>query len=600
MTEALSSQADGSPSSAGFAHSSSTLTDAELCARIRHHRPDSSAGRAAFGELYARHRLPALHFALRLNRERGRAEDAVAEAFAKIWRAWGRGAGPEESFKPYLMAAVRSESYRRSATTRATTTVEPEVLTFLADPEPSDHAAEVAERDQLGRAFRGLPDAWQSALTLIDIDGVPTADAAASMGLSPNSFSSLLRRAREGLRAAYLQQHVEPSPPECAEFSAELARFVRHQLSPKRAEAIQAHLSQCSHCRRQSFRLRSLNTTFQAWITPAVLAAALIEIGHFPEGALFLAGTSTLKAESGAQVGAGASEPHSSALIGGSKSGVGAAGAGNSGGGSAGVAAGVSTLKVALASIAATAAIAAGTVTLVDLQNDSAPRPAAAAEASSTPAPAPLPTSPPTSSPQAAVPDRGSENSAGAAERDEKSDSGRSGPPDEAPAPDAHDGHSPDPQEDAQTPVPEAENQPSAPSDEPAGTPSDKRAEAPGDEPAEAPGDRDEPAEEGEEQKPAEEADESSPPPITDAAGPAPTEGPTTAGDPGPEPTESDAETSAASDGSSDSDDSADAGTPSDSDDSADAGSSDASDTVGEDGDGGSHCHYFGWWEHCH
>ncbi|WP_426936726.1 sigma-70 family RNA polymerase sigma factor [Brevibacterium sp. LE-L] len=569
MTEALSSQADGSPSSAGFAHSSSTLTDAELCARIRHHRPDSSAGRAAFGELYARHRLPALHFALRLNRERGRAEDAVAEAFAKIWRAWGRGAGPEESFKPYLMAAVRSESYRRSATTRATTTVEPEVLTFLAGPEPSDHAAEVAERDQLGRAFRGLPDAWQSALTLIDIDGVPTADAAASMDLSPNSFSSLLRRAREGLRAAYLQQHVEPSPPECAEFSADLARFVRHQLSPKRAEAIQAHLSQCSHCRRQSFRLRSLNTTFQAWITPAVLAAALIEIGHFPKGGVLLTGTSTLKAESGAQMGAGASEPHSSALIGGSKSGVGAAGAGSSGSGGAGIAAGVSTLKVALASIAATAAIAAGTVTLVDLQNDSAPRPAAAAEASSAPAPAPLPISPPTSSPQAAVPD-------------------------------AHDGHSPDPQEDAQTPVPEAENQPSAPSDEPAGTPSDKRAEAPGDEPAEAPGDRDEPAEEGEEQKPAEEADESSPPPITDAADPAPTEGPTTAGDPGPEPTESDAETSAASDGSSDSDDSADAGTPSDSDDSADAGSSDASDTVGEDGDGGSHCHYFGWWEHCH
>lgn len=557
MTEALSSPADGSPSSAGFAHSSSTLTDAELCARIRHHRPDSSAGRAAFGELYARHRLPALHFALRLNRERGRAEDAVAEAFAKIWRAWGRGAGPEESFKPYLMAAVRSESYRRSATTRATTTVEPEVLTFLADPEPSDHAAEVAERDQLGRAFRGLPDAWQSALTLIDIDGVPTADAAASMDLSPNSFSSLLRRAREGLRAAYLQQHVEPSPPECAEFSAELARFVRHQLSPKRAEAVQAHLSQCSHCRRQSFRLRSLNTTFQAWITPAVLAAALIEIGHFPKGGVLLTGTSTLKAESGAQMGAGASEPHSSALIGGSKSGVGAAGAGSSGSGGAGIAAGVSTLKVALASIAATAAIAAGTVTLVDLQNDSAPRPAAAAEASSAPAPAPLPISPPTSSPQAA-------------------------------APDAHDEHSPVPQEDAQTPAPEAENQPSAPSDEPAGTPSDKRAEAPGDEPAEAPGDRDEPAEEGEEQKPAEEADESSPPPITDAADPAPTEGPTTAGDPGPEPTESDAETSAASDGSSDSDDS------------ADAGSSDASDTVGEDGDGGSHCHYFGWWEHCH
>ncbi|WP_209373756.1 sigma-70 family RNA polymerase sigma factor [Brevibacterium renqingii] len=317
MTEAWSSSADDSHSPFGLPRTSSELSDSELCARIRHHRPDSSAGRSAFGELYARHRLPALHLALRLNRDRSRAVDAVAEAFAKIWRAWGQNAGPEESFKPYLMAAVRSESYRRTATNRATTVVEPEVLTFLADSEPSDHAAEVAERDQLGRAFRGLPDTWQSALTLIDIDGTPTADAAESMDLSPNSFSSLLRRAREGLRAAYLQEHVEPSPPECAEYSAELARFVRQQLSPKRAEAIEAHLSHCSHCRRQSFRLRSLNTTFRAWITPAALAAALIEIGHFPEGALLLSEGSTIGVASAPHSSSAAPEPHSSALAGG-------------------------------------------------------------------------------------------------------------------------------------------------------------------------------------------------------------------------------------------------------------------------------------------
>src|SRR5699024_10012911 len=158
----------------------------------------------------------------------------------------------------------------------ATTTVKPDVLAFLADSEPGDHAAEVAERDQLGRAFKALPDTWQKALTLIDIAGTPTAEAAEAaeaMALSTTSFSWLLRRAREGLRVAYLQEHVEPSPPECAEHSSELARFVRHQLSPKRSEALEAHLVQCSHCRGQSFRLRSLNTTFQAWITPAALAA---------------------------------------------------------------------------------------------------------------------------------------------------------------------------------------------------------------------------------------------------------------------------------------------------------------------------------------
>lgn len=356
MTEAWHPSDEHPHTAFGLPQSDNELSDSVLCARIRRHRPDSPAGRAAFGELYARHQLPALHFALRLNRDRSRAEDAVAEAFAKIWRAWGQGGGPDESFKPYLMAAVRSESYRRTATTRATTTVEPDVLAFLADSEPGDHAAEVAERDQLGRAFKALPDTWQKALTLIDIDGTPTAEAAEAMGLSPNSFSSLLRRAREGLRVAYLQEHVEPSPPECAEHSSELARFVRHQLSPKRSEALEAHLAQCSHCRGQSFRLRSLNTTFQAWITPAALAAALIEIGHFPEGASVLAAGSSTTAF-GTTTGA----------PGGSTSGL------ATGGGTA----------------ANTTGVAAGAVSIIDFESDPAQQPANAAETSSASAPSP-------------------------------------------------------------------------------------------------------------------------------------------------------------------------------------------------------------------
>ncbi|GAA1637635.1 MULTISPECIES: RNA polymerase sigma factor [Brevibacterium] len=264
--------------------------DAELCAVIVDRGPDSDAGRRAFAQLYARHRLPALHFALRLTGDYTRAEDAVAEAFAKIWRAWGNGAGPQESFKSYLMTAVRSESFRLTAMTGATTTVEPDVLAFLAGGTSRDHASEVSERDQLGRAFRTLPATWQTAITMIDIDGTPTAAAAEALGLSVNSFHSLLHRAREGLRTAYLQEHVEPAKPSCAEYSSELARYVRNQLGIKRGKSVETHLRHCRYCRRQSVLLTKINTKLGAWLTPSVLAAALIESEQFPAVPEIIAG----------------------------------------------------------------------------------------------------------------------------------------------------------------------------------------------------------------------------------------------------------------------------------------------------------------------
>ena len=393
MSEAWSSPRHDLGSS--FEHSSDTTqrSDSELCAQIRQSSPNSPAGRAAFGELYARHRLPALHVALRLNRDRSRAEDSVSEAFTKIWQAWGNGAGPDDSFKPYLMAAVRSESYRRKATTRATTAVEPDVLSFLAGPELLDYANEVTERDQLGRAFKTLPDSWQSAITMIDIDGVPVSAAAESMELSPNSFNSLLRRAREGLRVAYLQEYVAPSRPECAEYSADLASYVRGRLGSRRVNSLEAHLSQCKDCDPQVARLRDLNTTFQAWITPVVIAAALIKIEHFPTSAVPAAdgsiwslvlgsssgeGTGAVGTGTGTNVG-----PWVTAASADTTTGV---GAGASGSGVGSLAVGTASIKITLACIAAAVTIVATAAGIVAIQNDSAPQTPSAAGHSDVPA----------------------------------------------------------------------------------------------------------------------------------------------------------------------------------------------------------------------
>ncbi|GGC44682.1 sigma-70 family RNA polymerase sigma factor [Brevibacterium sediminis] len=581
MTEEWSSSADSSRSPFGLPHPSSELSDSDLCACIRDHRPESAAARAAYGELYARHRLPALHVALRLSRNRAQAEDAVAEAFAKIWRAWGRGKGPDESFKAYLMAAVRSESYRRTAMVRATTIVEPDVLTFLADSEPSDLAAEVAERDQLGRAFKTLPDAWQSALTLIDIEGISTADAAAMLGLSSNSISSLLRRAREGLRAAYLQEHVEPSAPECAKYSSALARFVRQQLGPKRAEAIKAHLSHCSHCRRQSFELRSINAKFQVWITPAALAAALIEWGHFPEEAMLLTGAGTASVGPSEQSGSVVAEPHSSAAAAVSKSSTSTAAAGSSGGSTAGIAAGASVVKIVIAGIAASAAIAAGAATLVNLQRDPAPQSAAAEETSSAPFDPPKTTPSSPSPPRTAEPDGGDESAEGS-DGHEQNATERSASREEE--------RSRDSRKNAQAPHPEKE----------ASTPSSSDRQQPRNDPAEVP-----PVE------PDEPSSEAAP----ETAAPTPAEEPTDSSEPSLEPSSTpsappEPSSDSSSESSEDTDDAAansDTGTSTASSEpdagvnsASDADASGVSDADGEDPNEGPHCHVVGWWEFCH
>ena len=68
------------------------LTDGELIQRV------ADRDRAAFDELYRRYTRPLLGLALRRLGDRGRAEDALQDAFAAVWRSAGsydpqRGAG---------------------------------------------------------------------------------------------------------------------------------------------------------------------------------------------------------------------------------------------------------------------------------------------------------------------------------------------------------------------------------------------------------------------------------------------------------------------------------------------------------------------------
>ena len=78
------------------------LTDGELIERV------ADGDRDAFDELYRRYTRPVLGLALRRLGDRGRAEDAVQETFASIWRA-ARSYRPERGpGAPWLYAVARN------------------------------------------------------------------------------------------------------------------------------------------------------------------------------------------------------------------------------------------------------------------------------------------------------------------------------------------------------------------------------------------------------------------------------------------------------------------------------------------------------------
>jgi RNA polymerase sigma-70 factor, ECF subfamily len=80
----------------------SDVSDAELISRV------GSGDRNAFEVLYKRYSRPVFGLALRRLGDRGRAEDAVQETFASVWRAAGSYKPERGPGAPWLYAVARN------------------------------------------------------------------------------------------------------------------------------------------------------------------------------------------------------------------------------------------------------------------------------------------------------------------------------------------------------------------------------------------------------------------------------------------------------------------------------------------------------------
>ena len=124
-------------------------TDEELLARV------ADGDRDAFGDLYQRYARAVLGLAIRRLGDRGRAEDAVQEAFASVWRAarsYKRDRGP---VAPWLYAVARNAIADRG---RARTEPPAEPLDSPSDePGPPEQAEQSWVAYRVHRAMEELP-----------------------------------------------------------------------------------------------------------------------------------------------------------------------------------------------------------------------------------------------------------------------------------------------------------------------------------------------------------------------------------------------------------------------------------------------------------
>src|SRR4051794_19349962 len=242
----------------------SALSDAELITSSR------AGSDAAFAVLYSRHAGSARAAARSLGASRSDVDDLVAEAFTRVLSALQRGAGPEVAFRPYLMTCVRNAWYdkaRKDGRVDVPGDVPEDInLALLNVPPDSEDARMVAA------AFASLPERWQMVLWHTEVEGRPAADVGPLLGLAPNAVAALAYRAREGLRQAYLQAHLQLPPPDaCRDTIAKLGAYVRDGLSARDRRKVDEHLKHCDRCTALLVELQEVSSSLRGVLVPILL-----------------------------------------------------------------------------------------------------------------------------------------------------------------------------------------------------------------------------------------------------------------------------------------------------------------------------------------
>jgi RNA polymerase sigma factor (sigma-70 family) len=227
---------------------------------------------AAFTDLYRRHAGAARRYAARRCRGAG-ADDAVAVAFASVFRAVLNGGGPNEDFKSYLLAAVRNaivDQIRRRGRLS-----EVDVESIDAEAAAWDVPEHSPVGTHMGAALDALPDRQRQALWDTEVEGHSNDEMARRLELSVNAFAALKKRARRNLADAYATQVAGGDV--CVWVGDRIDAYIAAELLRGDQLVIDLHVEQCAAC--AAFLPERSRTKVGLLALPLLLAAPL-GIGH--------------------------------------------------------------------------------------------------------------------------------------------------------------------------------------------------------------------------------------------------------------------------------------------------------------------------------
>ena len=167
--------------------------DAELVARA------GAGDRAAAQALIARHLPRMMMLARRMLGDPSEAEDAVQDAFMRLWTHAARWQPGAAKFETWLYRVTLNQCYDRL---RRRPGIRLEEAGDVADPaaDPEQNLGDASLAEAVGRAVRELPDRQRAAILLCHYQGCGNIEAAEILGISVEALESLLARGRRALR----------------------------------------------------------------------------------------------------------------------------------------------------------------------------------------------------------------------------------------------------------------------------------------------------------------------------------------------------------------------------------------------------------------
>lgn len=161
----------------------------------------------AFAAMFRHYNRDLYRFALGLLGSADEAEDVVQAVFVAIWQGRARWT-VRSSLKVYLFTAVRNRALQHFRNARRRHDAQPQVLDFAtaarseAFLDPDRHTEHAEFTAALRSAVDALPPRCREAFVLTREHGMTYAEAAATMGISPQTVMVQIGRALASLRKA--------------------------------------------------------------------------------------------------------------------------------------------------------------------------------------------------------------------------------------------------------------------------------------------------------------------------------------------------------------------------------------------------------------